>query len=33
MKKAALVAIEIDAAHPEPQGVLLWMLTPKLTGD
>lgn len=33
MKKAALVSLEIEAELAQPQGVLLWMLTPKLTGD
>ena len=33
MKKAALVAIEVEAGEVQPHGVLLWMLTPKLTGE
>ena len=31
MKKAALVSIEVENDAPQPHGVLLWMLIPKLT--
>jgi phosphohistidine phosphatase len=31
-KKAALVRIDIHSFGAQPQGVLQWMLTPKLTG-
>jgi phosphohistidine phosphatase len=31
MKKAALVSIEVESDAAQPHGVLLWMLTPKLT--
>lgn len=31
MKKAALVSIAIDRFTPNPQGVLRWMLIPRLT--
>jgi phosphohistidine phosphatase len=30
MKKGALVRIDMEGSRPEPKGVLLWMLTPKL---
>jgi len=30
MKKAALVRIDLDRFHPEPRGILKWMLTPAL---
>jgi phosphohistidine phosphatase len=33
MKKGALVAIEVESGEAQPHGVLLWMLTPKLTGE
>ena len=33
MKKAALVAIEVVSGEAQPHGVLLWMLTAKLTGE
>lgn len=33
MKKAALVALEVDRESPQPRGILLWMLTPKLAAD
>ena len=33
MKKAGLVAIDLDGRAAEPNGVLLWMLIPKLSGD
>ncbi len=32
MKKAALVAVEVETEHVRPRGVLLWMLTPKVAG-
>ena len=32
MKKGALVAIEVETGETQPHGVLLWMLTAKLTG-
>jgi len=32
MKKAALVSIELETAHPQPGGALNWMLTPKIAG-
>jgi phosphohistidine phosphatase len=31
-KKAALIRIDVHSFSPAPQGVLQWMLTPKLTG-
>jgi len=30
MKKGALVRIDIEGFRPDPRGVLMWMLTPKL---
>jgi len=33
MKKGALVAIEVEPGEAQPHGVLLWMLTAKLTGE
>ena len=33
MKKAALVAVEVEPGEAQPHGVLLWMLTAKLTGE
>jgi phosphohistidine phosphatase len=33
MKKAALVSIELGRFDARPQGVLRWMLIPRLTGD
>ena len=33
MKKAGLVCIAVDRFGPNPQGVLRWMLIPKLAGD
>ena len=33
MKKAALVSIEVESDAAQPHGVLVWMLTPKLTGE
>ncbi len=33
MKKAALVSIEMETKQTQPQGTLLWMLTPKLAGE
>ena len=33
MKKAALVSIEVETTEAQPKGTLLWMLTPKLTGQ
>ena len=32
MKKAALVSIEMETPAAEPQGVLNWMITPKVAG-
>jgi phosphohistidine phosphatase len=33
MKKGALVRIDVDRFGPRPQGVLRWMLTPRLAGS
>ena len=33
MKKAAVVALEVETGEAPPHGVLLWMLTPKLTDE
>lgn len=33
MKKAALVSVEVESDAPQPRGVLLWMLIPKLTTE
>ena len=30
LKKATLVALEVETAQAQPHGMLLWMLTPKL---
>jgi len=32
MKKGAMVRIQLERFGPEPHGILVWMLTPKLAG-
>ncbi len=32
MKKAAMVRIDLESFGPVPQGILRWMITPKLAG-
>ena len=32
MKKGALARIDVDRFGPKPQGLLRWLLTPRLAG-